>query len=130
MPNATSLSFPNMFNIVQNRVGVLHDSEAVTSRTKLLLSASPKSMYNSPDFGVGLPENMFQYMTKNNQAALKDKVISKIEQYEPTAVAGAVDVIFDKRVEGQSEEVPDHLEMIVKIGTVFGDVLEVEDNVN
>ncbi len=129
MPNTSSLTFPKMFDVIQNRVSVSYDGEAVTNRTKLLLLTSPTEMYNSPEFGVGLFGNMFQYITDNNKAILKDKIVSKVEQFEPTCVPGMTDVTFGKQETDSVHPSQDTLHPVVKIGTIFGDILEVDDNV-
>ena len=54
MAETTSLSFPNMFNLTNNRVAVDEDLKSVTTRSRLLILSEPAELYNNPDFGVGL----------------------------------------------------------------------------
>lgn len=127
--NTTSLSFPKMFDVVQNRVGVLQDNHSVTNRVRLLLLTSPTEMYNSPRVGTRLRNYTSQYITDNTKAALKDEIVSKIEEFEPCAQKGETAVIFNRRIDSEIDPDPDHLQMVVSVKTTFGGVSEVVENV-
>lgn len=84
--NATSLSFPNMFDVSRNKVNVFVDSRAVTSRVKLLLLTEPTELYMVPNFGVGLKKYMFTYNNDNTIALIKDKLIEQLRIWEPCVI--------------------------------------------
>lgn len=83
MANTTSLSFPNMFNVAQNRVGVLEDNVSISNRNRLLILTEPTELYNSPDFGVGLSRYLFTYKNANSVAAIQDRIKTQVDKYEP-----------------------------------------------
>ena len=68
MAETTSLSFPNMFNLSNNRVAVDEDLKSVTTRSRLLILSEPTELYNNPNFGVGLKRHLWKYNTENERA--------------------------------------------------------------
>ena len=86
MPNTTSLSFPNMFNVAQNCVSVLEDKASVVNRTRLLMLTEPTELYNCLDQGVGMRKHLWKYNTDNERAILLDNVKKQLSLHEPCCV--------------------------------------------
>lgn len=59
-----SLSFPNMFDVARNKVGVISDNESIVNRSRLLILTEPTELYHNPDFGVGLKRHLWHYNTE------------------------------------------------------------------
>ena len=81
--HTNSLSFPNMFDVARNRVGVLEDDISIVNRGRLLILTEPTELYNSPDFGVGLKRYLWEYNTDNQRAIIKDRIVAQLGKYEP-----------------------------------------------
>lgn len=86
MANTTSLAFPNMFNVSQNRVSVLEDSKSVVNRSRLLVLTEPTEVYNEPDQGVGLHRHMWKYNNENEKAIILDRIKQQLRLHEPYSV--------------------------------------------
>ena len=78
-----SLSFPAMFDVARNRVGVISDNESIVNRSRLLILTSPTELYNEPDFGVGLKQYLFQYNTANQKSIIRDRITEQLRLHEP-----------------------------------------------
>ena len=87
MAETTSLAFPNMFNLVSNRVAVEEDTQAVTTRARLLILTEPTELYNNPNFGVGLKRHMWKYNTENEKAVIKDRIVEQLRLNEKYVIA-------------------------------------------
>lgn len=83
MNNTTSLSWPNMFDVIKTRVIVKEGDLSITNRCKLLLLTDPTELYNSPTFGVGLKRYLWQYNTKNTQAIIHERIREQLRLFEP-----------------------------------------------
>lgn len=83
MAETTSLAWPNMFDVARNRVSVYEDNTALVSRTRLLILSEPTSLYNSPEFGVGLARHLWQYNNENQKAIIKDRIVQNLRINEP-----------------------------------------------
>lgn len=83
----SSINFPNMFDISGNKVAVKSDQASVSSRVRLLILSEPTSLYNKPEFGVGLKRHMFQYNTENEKAVIRDRIVNQLRLNEPCAIA-------------------------------------------
>lgn len=134
MARTTSLSFPNLFNVSRNIVGVLEDNVSVVNRTRLLMLSEPTELYNSPTFGVGLKRYLWQYNTDNTKAIIKDRIIAQLREHEPSVDPDGtkfVDGLIYSGSTDSTEITQDHnrLKMTVGLKTVFGDELEVSLNV-
>ena len=82
MAETTSLKFPNMFDVARNQVAVLSDDAAIVNRTKLLILSEPKSLYNEPNFGVGLAKYMWHYnVTDRSHIANQRAIIEDNTDY-------------------------------------------------
>lgn len=86
MANTTSLAFPRMFDVSQNKVSVLTDSISIVNRTRLLMLTDPTSLYNEPEQGVGLRRYIGRYNTENVRAEVRDRIVEQLRAYEPCVV--------------------------------------------
>ena len=133
MAHTNSLAFPNMFSASRNMVNVIEDDVSITNRCKLLLQTDPTALYNSPTFGCGLKQFLFQYNTPNTVALIKDRICQQLSEFEPCVIADETvfsDTLlytgefsaFNKYTNEQT------VEMTVGLKTVYGDVLDIETN--
>ncbi len=83
MAETTSLAFPNMFNIATNQVSVIEDTASVANRTRLLILSEPTSLYNNPDFGVGLSRHLWHYNNDAERGVVKDRITQQLRLHEP-----------------------------------------------
>lgn len=85
MANTTSWQWynGNIFDVARNQVAVMEDNTSVVSRTRLLILSDPTSMYNDPDFGVGLSRHLWQYNNENQKAIIKDRIVEQLRINEP-----------------------------------------------
>ena len=86
MAQTNSWSFPNIFNVSQNQVGIVEDEASIVNRTKLLILTEPTELYNEPTFGVGLRRYLWQYNHDNLKALIRDRVVEQLRLYEPCVV--------------------------------------------
>ena len=86
MAQTNSWSFPNIFNVSQNQVGIIDDNVSIVNRTKLLILTDPTELYNEPDFGVGLRRYLWQYNHENLKPQIRDRVIEQLRLHEPCVV--------------------------------------------
>lgn len=129
MAATTSLSFPQMFDIARNRVGVLEDNISIINRTKLLIMTEPTELYNSPEFGVGLKRHLWTYNTENQKAIIRDRIQSQLSLHEPYCDSEKTlfaDGLLYTDNEGDTiVQEYNKLKMTVGIMTVFGDELSI-----
>ena len=83
MAETTSVSFPNMFNIANNQVSVLENTNSVANRTRLLILSEPTELYNNPDFGVGLKRHLWHYNNDAEKGLVKDRITQQLRLHEP-----------------------------------------------
>lgn len=124
-----SLSFPAMFDIVRNKVGVIEDKVSVVNRCRLLMLTEPTELYNSPDFGVGLKRYLWQYNTENTKAIIKDRIIAQLRLHEPSCDADKTsfsDGLLFTGNDNMSEQEYNELKMTVGIQTIFGDIASID----
>lgn len=130
MSNTNSISFPYMFDVARNRVGMLSDTRSVVNRTRLLMYTEPTELYNSPNFGVGLKKSLFQYNTDNQKAIIKDRIIEQLRLHEPyvnpDGTQFADGLIFTGSNDTiQSAQEYNKLKLTVALQCVFGTTAEV-----
>lgn len=131
MASTTSLSFPNLFDVAQNRVSVAEDVQSVVNRSRLLILTEPTELYNNPDFGVGLKRHVWQYNTDNQKAIIKDRIIAQLRLHEPcvdvekTVLSDGL--LFTKDYTKPAQEY-NQLKLTVMLLTKFGDTAEVKLN--
>lgn len=125
----TSLSFPTMFDVARNRVGVLEDKVSVVNRCRLLMLTEPTELYNNPDFGVGLKRYLWQYNTENTKAMMKDRIVAQLKLHEPSCVPDKTSFADGLLFTGDDDSIAQEfnkLKMTVGVQTVFGDSVNVE----
>lgn len=125
MANTTSLAFPNMFNVSQNRVNVYEDSRAVVNRTRLLILTEPTELYNQPNFGVGLHRHMWKYNNDNEKAVILDRTKEQLRLHEPYVVpddtAYADGLLFTGGSPSYDATKVNELEMTMSVNTTFAE---------
>lgn len=124
-----SLAFPNMFDIVRNKVGVIEDKISVVNRCRLLMLTEPTELYNSPDFGVGLKRYLWQYNTENTKAIIKDRIVLQLRLHEPSCDADKTSssdgLLTENSVDMPAQEYS-KLKMTVGIQTTFSDEVNID----
>lgn len=129
MANTTSLAFPNMFNVSQNKVTVLEDSTSVVNRSRLLILTNPTELYNSPNFGVGLHRHMWKYNNDNEKAVVLDRIKEQLRLHEPYVDPDKTDYADGLLFTGGSNEYAaakvNEMEMTVSLSTTFADNVSV-----
>ena len=130
MSKTNSIKFPNKIDVASNRVGLYTDNESVVNRTRLLFLSDPTSLYNSPDFGVGLRRYQFQYNNKNTVAMIQDKMKEQLKLHEPCVDPESTEfsdgLIFSEADKQNIVNNFNTLKMTVGLRTIFNDRLEVE----
>ena len=87
MSRTTSLNFPNLFDVSRNKVSVIKDNSSVVNRCRLLILTEPTELYNSPTFGVGLKQYLFQYNNENTKAIIRNRITDQLREHEPCVEA-------------------------------------------
>lgn len=132
MANTNSWAWPNIFNVSQNKVSIVEDNESMTSRVRLLILSEPTSLYDNPQFGVGLKRHLFQYNTENQKAIIKDRIINSLRINEPCADADktsfADGLLFTGGQNDQIYQDYNELKMTVGIVTNYQDTVQVDLN--
>lgn len=132
MAETTSLSFPNMFNLISNQVSVDEDLKSVTTRSRLLILTEPTELYNNPNFGVGLKRHLFKYNTENEKALIKDRIVTQLRLYEPDVVAEKTSftdgLLFTGDSSLQHVDDANELNMTVAMLTTFGKEISLDLN--
>ena len=130
MAETTSLQWPNMFDIARNQVAVMEDNTSVVSRTRLLILSEPTSLYNDPDFGVGLIRHLWHYNNANEKAIIKDRIVKQLRLNEPYVIPDETQFADGLLFTGGSE--PDfsaqeynRLKMTVGLKPTYNELLEV-----
>lgn len=131
MANTTSWAFPNMFDVSQNRVATLEDSNSIVNRTRLLILTDPTSLYNEPNQGVGIRRFMGQYNVENKKAEIRDLTVEQLRIHEPCVVPDdtqwASGLMFtgqinDNRIKANT------LEMTMSLRTIYDSIVSVDLN--
>lgn len=125
----SSISWPNLINVAQNRVAVVEDEISVVNRSKLLLLTEPTELYNEPNFGVGFRRHLWQYNNENEKAIIKDRIVKQLRLHEPMCNPDNTQFsdgnLFTKDMH-KTEQDFNRLEMTVGIQTVFGVTLDID----
>lgn len=133
MAETTSLSFPNMFNLSNNRVAVDEDLKSVTTRSRLLILTEPTELYNNPDFGVGLKRHLWKYNTENEKALIKDRIVEQLRLHEPDVVADQTKFTDGLLFTGDTNSLnsataANEINMTVAMQTTFGKQISLDLN--
>lgn len=136
MAYTNSWAWPNIFNVSQNQVNVVEDNKSIVSRTRLLILSEPTSLFNSPDFGVGLKRHLWQYNTENQKAIIKDRIVAQLKLNEPSVLPEktqyANGLLFTGSPSDDINQDYNQLKMTVAVVTNYSETLEVtvEDGSN
>ena len=132
MAETTSLAWPNMFDVARNRVSVYEDNTALVSRTRLLILSEPTSLYNSPEFGVGLARHLWQYNNENQKAIIKDRIVQNLRINEPYVIPDetqfADGLLFTGEVNNFSAQEYNQLKMTVALKTTYNTEISITLN--
>lgn len=128
----TSFAFPNMLNVTGNNISILTDNASIVNRTRLLILSEPTSLYNSPEFGVGLKRHLWQYNNENQKAIIKDRIVKQLRLNEPCVLPEktqfADGLLFTGNDTGSINQDYNHLKMTISLATKYEDTVEVELN--
>lgn len=136
MAYTNSWAWPNIFNVSQNQVNIVEDNKSIVSRTRLLILSEPTSLFNSPDFGVGLKRHLWQYNTENQKAIIKDRIVAQLKLNEPSVFPEktqyANGLLFTGSLSDDIDQDYNQLKMTVAVVTNYNETLEVtvEDGSN
>ena len=136
MAYTNSWAWPNIFNVSQNQVNVVEDNKSIVSRTRLLILSEPTSLFNSPDFGVGLKRHLWQYNTENQKAIIKDRIVAQLKLNEPSVFPEktqyANGLLFTGSPSDDINQDYNQLKMTVAVVTNYNETVEVtvEDGSN
>lgn len=136
MAYTNSWAWPNIFNVSQNQVNIVEDNKSIVSRTRLLILSEPTSLFNSPDFGVGLKRHLWQYNTQNQKAIIKDRIVAQLKLNEPSVLPEktqyANGLLFTGSPSDDMNQDYNQLKMTVAVVTNYNETLEVtvEDGSN
>ena len=129
MSETTSLKFPKMFDVARNQVSVLSDDESIVNRTKLLILSEPNSLYNEPNFGVGLIKYLWHYNVNdrshsaNQRAIIEDNIKEQLRIHEPYCIPDdtqfADELLFSEPNNSISFKNPNSLDMTVGLKTTY-----------
>lgn len=127
-----SLAFPAMFDIARNSVAVIEDNVSIVNRSRLVLLSEPTELYNEPQFGAGLKRFLWQYMTENSKAMIRDCIVEQLRLYEPSCDADktsfADGLLFTGDAESSAVIDYSSLKLTVGLKTIYGDNVEVALN--
>lgn len=130
MAYTNSWAWPNIFNVSQNQVNIVEDNKSIVSRTRLLILSEPTSLFNSPDFGVGLKRHLWQYNTENQKAIIKDRIVDQLKLNEPSVLPEktqyADGLLFTGSPSDDINQDYNQLKMTVAVVTNYNETLEVK----
>lgn len=131
--HTSSLQWPNIFDIARNQVAVMEDNTSVVSRTRLLILSEPTSLYNDPNFGVGLKRHLWKYNTDNEKAIIRDRIVEQLRINEPCVIPDSTQFADGLLFTGDasndySAQEYNRLNMTVGLTTTYLDTLEVTLN--
>lgn len=123
-----SIAWPNMFDVAHNTVSVLSGNASVVNRCKLLILSEPTSLYNNPNFGVGLRRHLWKYNTDNEKGNIRDRIVEQLRLHEPSCDADKTQFSDGLLFTGKDTEILQEynmLKMTIAVKTKYGDTLEV-----
>lgn len=129
MAKTSSIKFPNMIDPARNTVTVVTDSESVVNRSKLLMLTDPTSLYNEPEFGVGLKQYLWQYNNDATRGVVRDRIKMQLDMWEPCVDAEKTEILDGLMfTEGStvSAQSSNTLKLTVGLKTIFGEDADVE----
>lgn len=124
--STNSLNFPNMFDVVRDRVTTLTDEKSIVNRTRLLMLTEPTELYNEPDFGVGLKKFIWQYNTPNVKPLIRDKVAEQLDMHEPMCYPEETEYRDGTMFTGGNDGNPNVLRMTIALHTKLGNEADID----
>lgn len=125
-----SISFPKMFDVARNRVGVLEDNISIVNRSRLLILTEPTELYDNPNFGVGLKRHLWQYKNENEIALIRDRIKAQLLIHEPCVDSEKSQFTPGLLFTGSESELSgrehDRVKMTVGLRTIYNDQVEVD----
>lgn len=120
-----SISFPQMFDVSRNKVGVLSGVTSIVNRTKLLMLTEPTELYNSLNFGVGLRRYIFTYNGDNVRAMIQDSIKEQLRLHEPCCKPDETQfhdglLFTDNDNSNNPNQEYNKLKMTVALSTIYG----------
>ena len=132
MAETTSWAFPNMFNITNNQVSIIEDTNSVANRTRLLILTEPTELYNNPDFGVGLKRHLWHYNNEAEKGLVKDRITAQLRLHEPCVDAEKTiysdGLLFSESQVQNTAMDSNTMSLTVALQTVFQDTVQVTLN--
>lgn len=131
MANTTSLAFPTMFDVAQNKVATLEDQTSIVNRTRLLMLTDPTALYNEPNQGVGLRRFIGQYNTENKKAEIRDLTVEQLRIHEPCVVPDETQWAPGLLFTGMPNDIrtkPNTLEMTLSLRTIYDSIVQLDLN--
>lgn len=129
MSTTSSLRWPYLFNVAQNKVAVLENNPSIINRTKLLLLTEPGELYNEVNQGAGLRRYLFTYNNDNTKAIIIQKIREQLELHEPKVDATNTVFTDGLLMTGSAADLPEvkenKLEMTISLKTIEGDTVTV-----
>ena len=122
MSKTTSIAFPKMFNVVENKVAVLTDEISLVNRSRLLILTEPTEIYNEPEQGVGLKRYLWHYNNDNQRAIIQDRIIEQLRDHEPQCNADGTQFANTTLFTGTDEDIThkyNKFEMTIGLETKF-----------
>ena len=128
--NTNSWSFPNMFDVARNRVSVMTDNQSIANRVRLLILTEPTELHMNPTFGVGLKRHLFKYNNDNEVALIRDRIVEKLKEWEPSVNAEATKVERGLKYTGETyspeHSNPNNLDLTITLTTIYGETTSIE----
>lgn len=132
MSSTSSIRWPYLFNVAQNKVAVIEDNVSIVNRTKLLLLTEPGELYNEVNQGAGLRQYLFTYNNENTKAIIVQKIREQLELHEPKVDATNTLITDGLMMTGSTADLPEikanHLELTVALKTIEGDTVTVSSS--
>lgn len=129
MSTTSSLRWPYLFNVAQNKVAVAENNVSIVNRTKLLLLTEPGELYNEVNQGAGLRRFLFTYNTDNNKAMMIQKIREQLELHEPKVDAANTVFTDGLLMTGSDSALPEmkenKIEITIGLKTIEGDTVTV-----
>lgn len=129
MASTSSIRWPYLFNIAQNKVAVVEDNVSIVNRTKLLLLTEQGELYNEPAQGAGLRQYLFTYNNENTKAIVVQRIRDQLDIHEPKVDSKGTIITDGLMMTGSSADLPElkanHLELTVALKTIEGDTVTV-----
>jgi hypothetical protein len=125
-----------MFDVARNQVSVLSDDASIVNRDRLLILSEPNSLYNEPNFGVGLIKYLWHYNVTdrshiaNQRAIIEDNIREQLRIHEPYCKPDetqfADELLFSEQPNSTQFKNPNELDMTVAIKTTYSRELAID----